>query len=208
MVKLSKLLNTLIIGNPADAQVGAAARLKNVTLNNMTGIPTSTTNGPDLQLEDVSSPGTLRGQFRAEKVWNAVWNDYADFQKLNDKLVYGMCYRDTFEGAILCTERCQKSVIGIATDTFGMAVGQGVHPDAQVPIAVAGWVLAFVDKEYECGTPLTNDEKGYLTEMTLQEKRDYPERLVAIYKKKELNLTFGTEGKEIQVNGRHWVKVK
>lgn len=215
MVKLSKLLNTLIIGNPADAQAAKVAVLRSVTITMPAGTPVvSLAAGPDLLLQSPTPSGALStspapsGDFMANRVWNAVWNDYADFQKLNDTLIFGMCYRDTSDGATLCTERCQRSVIGVATDTFGIAVGQGVHPDAQVPIAVAGWVLAFVDKEYECGTPLTNDEKGYLTEMTLQEKRDYPERLVAIYKKKELNLTFGTEGKEIQVNGRHWVKVK
>jgi len=36
----------------------------------------------------------------------------------------------------------------------------------------------------------------------------YPERIVAIYKKPELAETWGPEGSEIQVNGRHWVKIK
>ena len=78
----------------------------------------------------------------------------------------------------------------------------------QVPIAVSGWALAYVDQEYPCGTPLTNDQDGNLTEMTLEEKRNYPERLVGIYKRKELETEFGTESKKINVNGRHWVKVK
>lgn len=149
----------------------------------------------------------FENEFKAVRVWNAVWNDIADFQLLNDKLVYGKCYIDTIEGARLATERCQMSLMGIASDTFGFAVGSG-NASSEVPIAVAGWVLAYVDKDYDPGTPLTNDENGNLTEMTLEEKRNYPERLIAIYKKPEPKDSFGVEGKEIQVDGRHWVKVK
>lgn len=141
------------------------------------------------------------------KVWNAVWNDVADFQLLNDKLEYGKCYYDTKDGARICNERCQMSVIGIASDTFGFGVGRGAN-SSQVPIAIAGWVLAFVDKEYECGTPLTNDEHGNLTAMSRAEKLEYPERIVAIYKRKEMDEFWGPENQKIEVRGRHWVKVK
>ena len=146
-------------------------------------------------------------QLRGSKVWGAVWNDFADFQLLCDNLEFGKCYYDTADGAKICNERCQMSVIGIASNTFGNSVG--IRDDQmQVPIAVSGWVLAYVDKEYPCGTPLTNDEFGNLTEMTLEEKRNYPERLVGIYKRKEMDEEFGIEGSKIKVNNRHWVKVK
>ena len=148
------------------------------------------------------------GDFMAERVWNSVWNDYADFQFLGEKeFIPGKVYYDTIEGARLCHERCQLAVMGIASDTFAHIVGTNPEEN-QVPIAVAGWVLAYVDQEYPCGTPLTNDKDGNLTEMTLQEKRDFPERMVATYKKKELKDNFGTRTKQISVNGRHWVKVK
>lgn len=147
------------------------------------------------------------GDIRGARVWNAVWNDVADFQLLNDQLIAGKCYIDHIEGARIAFERCQLGVIGIASDTFGHAVGVGAN-EKEVPIAVCGWVLAYVDQEYPCGTPLTNDEHGNLTEMTLEEKRNYPERMVGIYKKPEKNEEFGPNGSKIKVNGRHWVKVK
>lgn len=146
--------------------------------------------------------------FTAPKIWNAVWNDVADFQLLADRLEYGKCYYDTKDGAKICNERCQMSVIGIASDTFGYGVGSGANPNREVPIGVAGWVLAYVDQEYECGTPLTNDEFGNLTAMTRAEKLEYPERIVAIYKRKEMDKFWGPEGSKIEVNGRHWVKIK
>jgi len=161
------------------------------------------TDGDDIILS--GDGATADQQLLVAKVWNAVFNDIVDFQKLDDKLRFGKCYYDTTSGAKVCNKRCQKSVIGISSDTFGFALGIG---NGNLPIAVAGWVLAFVDKEYEMGTPLTNDKSGNLTEMTLKEKQNYPERIVAIYKKKEKVRTWGIEGMKIQVNGRHWVKIK
>ena len=146
------------------------------------------------------------GNFYATKVYNAVYNDIADFQKVLDEIEYGKCYYDTADGAKLCTERCQMAVIGIASDTFGFGVGN--HTDeSYAPFAIAGWVLAHVDKEYPTGTPLTNNEEGVLTEILPAEKREFPERIVATYKKKEADEFWGPNG-EVKVNGRSWVKVK
>jgi hypothetical protein len=172
-------------------------------LNPSTGAASSVgTDGSDLLVEGGS------GQFKATKVWNAVWNDLADFQLLNDRLVFGKCYYDTVEGARICTERCQMSSIGIASDTFGFGLGSGANPSREVPIAVAGWVLAYVDREYAPGTPLVSAADGGLTAATREEKLEYPERIVGIYKKKELDAVWGPAGRRIEVLGRHWVKVK
>jgi len=177
--------------------------LRRCTIATDTGIITPG-EGPDLMLNgsDDNSPNQ---EFVASKIWNSVFNDIADFQELNDNLIYGKCYYDTINGAKICNVRCQESVIGIASDTFGYALGSG---KGGISIAIAGWVLAFVDKEYIIGVPLTNDENGNLTKMTLEEKQIYPERMVAIYKKKQDSKWWGPEKKEIEVNGRHWVKVK
>lgn len=174
-------------------------QLRSVTINAAGSASGWNAGGSDL--------GISGGSFIATKVWNSVWNDVADFQLLNDELIAGKCYVDTKDGAMIATKGCQLSVIGVASDTFGFGVGSGANK-FEVPIAVAGWVLAYVDKEYECGTPLTNDANGDLREITIEEKRDFPERIVGIYKKLETQEEFGTEDKKIKVNGRHWVKVK
>jgi hypothetical protein len=179
--------------------------LARVSINDANGAVTYGT-GDDVGLTNVAG-SAVTGSFIAAKVWNAVWNDIADFQKLNDELIFGRVYRDTKAGARICDQRCQLGVIGVASDTFGHALGNR-EDERQVPIAVAGWALAYVDKEYECGTPLTNNANGELTEITLEEKRDYPERIIATYKKVEEKDFFGPAGLEIKVNGRHWVKVR
>ncbi len=194
---LSSRLTTIRFGTG-----GSAPTIQRCNIN--------TTNGNHSGAGGDAGTGLLvSGDFKSvTKIWNAVWNDIADFQLLNDELIHGKCYFDTKDGARICNERCQLSVIGIASDTFGYGVGTGANPNQEVPIAVAGWVLAYVDQEYECGTPLTNDAQGNLTAMTKEEKMEFPERIVALYKKPETAEFWGPAGSEIRVNNRHWVKVK
>ncbi len=185
--------------------VGPYPTLRRCTIDSTGDIELLT--GPDLMLNSTLDDSPDQ-EFIAERIWNSVWNDIADFQSLanGEEFEPGKCYFDTPKGAMICNENCQKSVIGIASNTFGFGVGAG--QGRTVPIAVAGWTLAYVDKEYESGTPLTNTDYGDLTEMKREEVKEYPERLVAIYKKKEPKGLWGTKGKEIDVNERHWVKVK
>jgi hypothetical protein len=200
------LANPIGIGGAAGASVPT---LRRCTINASTGVietdSSGVTDGPDLMLNG-SLDESPDQQISAYKIWNAVWNDVADFRLLDDNLVYGMCYYDTITGAKICTKKCQKSVIGIASNTFGQGLGK--FTDDAVPIAISGWVLAYVDKEYEMGTPLTNNKMGFLTKMTLKEKQSYPERLLAIYRNKEIENVWGPVGREIKVDDRHWVKVK
>ncbi len=197
---------SLIVGG--SIKIGSGTAIFRPCSIDASGDITTGWSGNDIMLnaDDDNSPS---GELIAEKVWNAVYNDYADFQKISNEeiIIFGRCYYDTKNGAKLCSERCQKSVIGIASDTFGFAAGAEVNTH-QAPFAVCGWVLAYVDKEYESGTPLTNDEYGYLTEMSMEEKNQFPERLIAIYKCKENNIYWGSKNKKIYVDNRHWVKVK
>ncbi len=199
MGQLSDKLTQIVFGTGAGQPSIARCQINTNTGATVGAVPKNTASATSL---------IVSGEFKANKVWNAVWNDIADFQLLNDELKYGLCYFDTKDGARICTSRCQMSVIGIASDSLGFGVGSGAHPGQEVPIAVAGWVLAHVDQEYECGTVLTNDKNGFLTKMTKEEKLEYPERIVALYKRKEMDEFWGPAGQQITVNGRHWVKVK
>lgn len=146
------------------------------------------------------------GYFHATRIYNAIYNDIVDFHDLNDELLSGKCYYDTPNGAKICNRRCKKGIIGMASDTYGFALGS--PHKSKVPIAIGGWVLAFVDKKYETGTVLTNDKKGNLTKMKWWEKLFHPERIAGIYHKKEENEFWGPKENNIKVNGRHWIKVK
>jgi len=139
------------------------------------------------------------GNLYATKVYGAVWNDYADYWKAapSELIVPGCIYIQTEAGLQLCRNRADKRVVGICSDTYGMAIGDKKN---SVPIAIGGFVLAHIDKEYPVGTLLVAKgiqlTKAKWYEILLQKP-------IAKYIKPEFKKIYN----KIDVNGRHWVKV-
>ncbi len=189
-------------------KIGSGPTIRQATINSSTGAISNYTTGSDLMVSSVPTSAGPDQQFIASKVWSSVYGDFADFRTLDDELVYGKCYYKDSEGVKICNEECQMGLVGIASDTFGSSVGSDITGSKpRVPISVAGWVLAYVDKAYSPGTPLTNDANGNLTEMDIDQKLAYPERLVATYDGPEPNEYWGPSHNRILVDGRHWVKI-
>ena len=141
-------------------------------------------------------------------VYNAIWNDLADCIPVDDKCKVepGYCYCFDGEKYYKSSKYLDEGIVGIDSDTYGMNMGR--KPDLnQMDVAVAGFVLAYVDKEYKPGTPLTCTEDGYLTEIKREDKIEYPERIVATYWKSEPADEWGSDSRRVRVNGRKWVKV-
>ena len=95
-------------------------------------------------------------------------------------------------------------MLGIASDTLGFGVGQKPEGTPQIPIAIGGFVLAYVDQLYDSGTPLTCTKDGWLTEMGMGVKMEYPERMVGTFYKIEPAEFWNY----IEVKGRSWVKIR
>ena len=145
------------------------------------------------------------GSLTATKVYNAVYSDIVDFVEISENLdiEYGKVYIINNTGNIqLSNQYCEKGIIGIASDTYGYGLGVG-KGTKQLPICIGGFVLAHVDKIYEPGTSLTSGPNGVLTEIFEEDKYKYPERIVGVFFKPEPNEIWN----DINVNGRHWVKV-
>lgn len=144
------------------------------------------------------------GYLYANKVYNSVWNDLADFRKLAEgqKKEPGKVYVSTENGLVQATKRAQKGVAGVCSDSYGFALGGDDNDKSKAPIAISGWVLAYVDKKYEIGTALVSAPNGVLTKASWLEKLLYPERVVGTVEisPKEYN--------KVKVDGRYWVKVK
>lgn len=159
---------------------------------------------------DATTKLTVYGDIKttnAGKVYGAVWNDIADYLETeNDVTVeFGKVYVLDKKGKTrVSKKRCEKGIIGIASDTYGMSVGKKGKGKKEIPIALAGIVLAHVDKGYASGTALTSTKNGRLTKARLCEKLFFPERVVATYYKQEKNKKWNG----VVVNSRHWVKVK
>jgi len=167
-----------------------------VTMNPSTGTITTT------NISGASRGGAIYG---FNKVYNAVWNDYADYISLEGPtpIIPGRVYSYNGHFHQIASSYAEMGVIGICSDTFSFVAGHK-EDEFQVPIAVCGFVLAYVDKVYPSGTPLTSATDGGLTEMTLETKMKFPERLLATFYKEERS----TAWYGIEVNGRHWVQVR
>lgn len=144
------------------------------------------------------------GYITATRVYDAVWNDLAEFRAIDQgtKKIPGKAYLSTKEGLKLPTKRCQKGVVGIHSDTYGFSLGGKESDDSKIPIAISGWTLAYVDKDYPIGTALVNDKNGILTKASFWEKVKYPERILAVVDHGPI------EYNNLDIDGRVWVKVK
>ncbi len=146
----------------------------------------------------------VNGWIRGTRVDGAVWNDIADFLETENEITveFGKVYVLDNKGKTrLSKKRCEKGAIGIASDTYGMSVGKKGKGKKEIPIALAGIVLAHVDKAYVSGTPLVCTKAGKLTKANCFD-RSY--KIIATYYKLEKDKKWNG----VVVNGRHWVKVK
>ncbi len=151
------------------------------------------------------SGGTVSGDLTVTGNIYASRNDVVDFVDAPkiQKVEYGRVYVRTSDyRVVVASDYNQIGILGIASDTFGMSVGK-LKDMKQVPIAIAGFVLAFVDKLYAPGTALTCSADGVLTRMLSTEKKAYPERIVATFDRPETEETWNG----VSVRGRCWVKV-
>ena len=150
------------------------------------------------------------GGISAAKVYNAVWNDLADSIEVpqDTELEYGYCYKYKNGKVYKTDEYADSNVLGIHSDTAGMVLGIKPSHIKCINLAVAGVVLAYVDNEYECGTPLVATKEGKLTKANKMTRVLHPERIVATYFRKENNDFWGPSSNKIAVNGRSWVKLK
>ena len=199
--------NGALVGNAATATQASKVTV-NANDSSTTAFPVVWHNNSNV-LYDTAGVFTFKpstGELTATKVYNAVWNDIADLIEVpsHTEIAYGRAYVMTEAGEYQpSTKYMESGIMGICSDTYGYGLGIK-EGKKQLPIAIGGFVLAHVDKVYKTGTPLTATEGGFLTEIKLEDKRDYPERIIATFWKPE----YDSEWNGIAVNNRQWVKVK
>ena len=121
------------------------------------------------------------GSFTAYKVFNNVWNDYAeafDFDKQIEKDPEpGFVYEQTEKGLIKSTKRASKAAIGIYSDTYGQLMGsEGKLYDAEhldgskIPIGLMGKVKVWIKEKLEIGDSLVSAPNGFATKANEYER--------------------------------------
>ena len=154
----------------------------------------------------------LCGTFYATKVYNAVWNDYAECRQVNTTEP-GRCVTEQPDGFMTNTTKRLMSGCKIVSDTYGTCMGE--TDQAKTPIAVAGRVLVYTyqDREkYPLGAAVCSAPNGTIDIMTRDEIMMYPERIVGTVSEIPNYERWHGGSKElpedIEVKGRIWIYVR
>ena len=171
-----------------------------ITITNTTA-STSETTGALIVSGGVGVSGTIY----ADKVYGAVWNDYAEYRKAVGDFSPGDCVCEGPDGRLRRSTRRRQKCAHIVSDTFGFAIGQS--DDARCPIALMGRVLAKTDgKRYKVGDVLCAGTDGKATKMRWWERVLCPDRIVGIVSGIPTEDEWGDGN--VKINGRIWVNVR
>lgn len=174
--------------------------VKSYLLGKETDVGSSTIN---YEIDVYSQNGCLY----ANKVYGAVWNDYAEYRNQKEIIEPGYCVASTNNGQVYKTIEKLQACDGIVSDTFGFAIGE--TDSCKTPLAVAGRVLAYFEGErenYNAGDTVCAGPGGKVCKMTREEIREWPDRIIGIVSEIPDYEIWGSNN--IKVNNRIWIKVK
>lgn len=175
-----------------------------LTLNNTTDLNSTLTTAQGALI--VKGGVHVAKQLYASKVYNAVWNDYAECRKAETLEPGRVVIEDASGEMKLSSERLQPGG-SIISDTYGHSMGY--TEECQTPVAVAGRVLSYYDGDismYTIGAAVSTGPNGTVSLMTREEIMAYPDRIVGIVSEIPSYEEWGPE--HIKVNGRIWIKIK
>lgn len=196
--------------------VDAFGRVTGVVEREFTAVNTNTTysagNGLTLNGTTFAMSGSYSGNFTATKVYNAVWNDYAEFRK-GVTVNGGYCLMECPDGYMRKSTKRLQAGCRLTSDTFGSCMGE--TDKAKTPIAVAGRVLAYVHgdtSDFKVGDAVCSAPGGKISKMSRREIRKYPDRIIGIVSEiPNYKMWQGGSPEEpvfIPVDGRIWVYVR
>ena len=148
----------------------------------------------------------LNGYFYATRVYNAVFNDYAECRTTID-LTPGHVVIDQDDGSLVCSTTRLQPGAQVISDTYGSSMGE--TDTAKTHLAVAGRVLVYTyqpRENYHAGMAVCSAPDGTVDIMTREEIRNYPDCMVGIVSEIPQYETWGSNN--VKVDGRIWIKVK
>lgn len=141
-------------------------------------------------------------------LYGAAWNDYAEFRHSENSIEAGRVVKELGNGTLeLVNERLARGC-EIVSDTYGFAIGETDY--CQLPTAASGRVLAYPDRDpstFEIGAPVCSGPNGTVSQMTEEEERLYPSRIIGTVSEiPTYEIWHG--GKDVEVNGRIWIRIR
>lgn len=128
--------------------------------------------GVNFHADTTAPSGTTQlncdGYLYATKVYNAVWNDLAEFMPKSENANPGEVLIMTEGGVAPSKLRGDRAVVGVYSDTFGYALGAD-DQENKCPVGISGRVWVKVKEEVKIGDLLISDENGFATKATKEE---------------------------------------
>lgn len=183
---------------------GLATRAGNETLTFVYGSDTNYNAGTN---NTIRIDFTNSGSISANKVYGAVWNDYAEF-RISDCLEPGKVVCENGDDTLSIATRRLQPGASIISDTYGFSIGE--TDEAKCPVAVSGRVLAYGYEDRDefklnIGRPVCAGPNGTVSIMTDDEYKNYGYCAIGTISAVPEYEEWGT-GK-VKVNGRIWIKV-
>ena len=136
-------------------------------------------------------------------------NDYAELRQISGQAKAGQVVKEIGNGELtLTTDRLERGC-EIISDVYGFYIGE--KDENTSPIAVTGRVLAYPDKDpstFEIGAPVCSGKNGTVSQMTEEEERLYPSRIIGTVSEIPNYDIWTTKDKKIPVDGRIWIRVR
>ena len=175
-----------------------------VTTFSNTTASTSTTTGA----VKISGGLGVAGNIYANKVYGAVWNDYAECRESNEFIDVGYVVKENGDDTLSLADGRLIYGCSIVSDTFGFMIGE--TDKAHTPIAVSGRVLAYPYENREVfrhniGCFVCSGPNGTVSLMDKEEVWNHPEAIIG-----QVSAVPDYEywGNNVKVNGRVWIKVR
>ena len=150
----------------------------------------------------------VAGDIYANKVYGAVWNDYAECRESNEFIDAGYVVKENGDDTLSLADGRLIYGCSIVSDTFGFMIGE--TDKAHTPIAVSGRVLAYPYEnrevfKYNIGCFVCSGPNGTVSLMNKEEVWNHPEAIIG-----QVSAVPDYEywGNNVKVNGRVWIKVR
>ena len=149
----------MYVYNPSNFVVASSNAVRGVNCHADTTAPTGTT-----QLN-------CDGHFYATKVFNAVYNDLAEFmwKDLSDYAQAGDVLVATDDGVRRSQKRADSAVVGVYSDSFRMAL-YNQDEDKKYPVGMTGTLLVKLYGDAKVGDQLVSYKDGFAIKANLWEK--------------------------------------
>jgi len=115
---------------------------------------------------------SVAGDMIANKVWNAVFNDLAEFIGQSEEhpiAEAGQVLVQTKTGLAPSSKRADKAVVGVYSDSFGYALQTKYKDTGGYPVGLSGTLQVWLKEPAEIGDLLVSDVDGFASVATDEE---------------------------------------